>query len=654
MPGCSTGEEVYSIAISFFEYLGKNGNTAMIQLFATDISERAIEKARAGIYSESELKEVPQDIRRKYFTSFNAGYKINKSIRDVCIFARQDITKDPPFSRIDLISCRNLLIYFSSELQKKIIPIFHYALKPGGFLMLGTSESIGGFGDLFFLADKKYKVYKKKQGASPLEFNFSHSAEAQSISKYPDVTPWKIDLQREADRILIDRYVPAGLLVNSSMDIIQFRGKLNKYLDPSSGDASLNIFRMLKEGLSLDMHTAIREAQKTGAPSSIEEIKYDKNGSHGKVNIEVIPVSTHESKEYSFLILFREKETDSAESSPGPEAKSISKKKSDGTDKESEIDRLKSELIISKEHLQSILEEREATNEELRSALEELQSSNEELQSTNEEMETTREELQSTNEELITVNDELEGRNGELQEINNDLQNLLASINIPIIMLDHDLKIRRYTPRAERMWNLIQGDLGRPIGNINPNITVPRLKEMVLEVLEDIESKEIQVKDNSDNWYSMKIRPYRTTDNKIDGVVISLYNVDEIKREYDNAIDGRNFARNVFSNVEGMIVVLSNDLKLIDATRSFYEMFDLNPKDVSGKKLSELGDGLLKNPEFIEAMEKTIPQKKEVKDFSIKIRTDGGAGRDMVINTQTFRIPNTPEEYILMSIMERK
>ncbi len=334
--------------------------------------------------------------------------------------------------------------------------------------------------------------------------------------------------------------------------------------------------------------------------------------------------------------------------------KNVLSKEAIGKTTESEIDRLKSELIISKEQLQSIIEEREATNEELRSALEELQSSNEELQSTNEEMETTREELQSTNEELITVNDELESRNSELNEINNDLKNLLASVNIPIIMLDSDLKIRRYTPKAERMWNLIPGDLGRPIGNINPNMEIPGLKKMVLEVLENIESKEVQVKDNDNNWYSMKIRPYRTTDNKIDGVIISLYDVDVMKREHDRAIEGRKFAEDVFSNVEGMIVVLNHELKLIDATKSFYEMFDLKPEDVSGKKLNKLGEGDLQSSGFIKAMEEIIPQKKEIKDFNFKLKARADGTRDMVINTQTFRIPNKPEEYILLSITERK
>ncbi len=308
VPGCSSGEEVYSIAISLFEFLGRKGDTGMVQIFATDVSDGAIEKARAAVYPEAEMNEIPPEIRRKYFSSFNGSYKINKSVRDVCVFAKQDLTKDPPFSRVDLISCRNLLIYFSAELQKKIIPIFHYALKPGGYLMLGTSESVGGFGDLFFLADKKYKLYKKKKGISPIDFNFSYPAEVHTVNRYTEILPGKMDIQKEADKIIIDKYAPPGLLVNSSMDIIQFRGKLNNYLDPSAGDASLNIFRMLKEGLTLDLHTAIREVQKTGSSFTIENIKYNRTSDGGKVDIEVIPVKAlHESNEYSYLVLFRER-----------------------------------------------------------------------------------------------------------------------------------------------------------------------------------------------------------------------------------------------------------------------------------------------------------------------------------------------------------
>jgi len=655
VPGCSSGEEVFSIAISLLEYSGKNGDPGQVQIFATDISETAIEKARAGEYPESELKDIPPEIRRKYFSNYNGRFKVNKPVREICVFAKQDITKDPPFSRVDLISCRNLLIYFSNELQKKIIPVFHYALKPGGFLMLGTSESIGGFGDLFFLTDKKFKLYKKKQGNSPIDFNFSLPAAGHIVNRYNEITPGKMDIQKEADKVTIDRYAPPGILINSSMDIIQFRGKLNKYIEPSTGDASLNIFRMIKEGLSLDMHTAIMEVQKTGTPYSIENIKYDRKGNRGVVDLEVIPIKgLHETKDYAYLILFREREPESSVpgAGNGKEGSLKSVVTRQEKDKESEIDRLKSELIISREHLQSIIEEREGTNEELRSALEELQSSNEELQSTNEEMETTREELQSTNEELITVNDELESKNSELHEINNDLQNLLSIVNIPILMLDRDLKIRRYTPSAEKIWNLISGDLGRPIGNINPNIEVPNLNEMVLEVLDTIEPKEMQVRDNTDNWYSMKIRPYRTSENKIDGVIISLYDVDIMKREHDTAIEGRNFARDIFSHVEGMIIVLNTNFQLIDATKSFYEVFEINRETAAGKKLSALGNGILKNSGFTKKMEDMIRQNQEIVDFNLKINTGNGSSAEYVINTQTLRIPNKQGEYILMSITE--
>ena len=362
-----------------------------------------------------------------------------------------------------------------------------------------------------------------------MDFNFSYSfpSEKTNSENYKEFLPGKLDLEKEADKIILNNYSPPGILINPSMEIVQFRGKVNQYLDPSVGNASLNIFRMLKEILNLDLHTALRKAKQTRSSVSIENLGIDSNGSYIQLDLEVIPIlTTSQKNELSFLILFKEKNTDEKKLNSVKKGKDEKAKPFSGSDSE----RLKKELIATRESLESIIEEREAANEELRSALEELQSSNEELQSTNEEMETAREELQSTNEELVTVNDELENRNEQLNEINNDLQNLLSSVSIPIIMLGRDLKIRRYTPRAEKLWNLIAGDLGRPIGNINPNIEAPGLRENIMGVLENFESKEMQVKDNENNWFSMKIRPYRTMDNKIDGVVISLYELEELKK----------------------------------------------------------------------------------------------------------------------------
>ncbi len=652
IPGCSTGEEVYSVVISLLEFLENKNETGTIQVFATDISDAAIEKARAGYYLESEIVDLPENIRRKYFTKYNSGYQINKSVRDVCIFARQDISKDPPFSKLDFISCRNLLIYFSPELQKKIIPVFHYALKPNGFLLLGTSESVGGFGDLFYLSDRKYKLYNKKESGSRPGINFAHTYSLKTEMDFPEFSSDKLDIQKEADRLVLSKFSPPGILVNSSMDIIQFRGRIGRYLDPSMGDASLNVFRMLKEILNLDLRTAIRKAKQNNSPVKIDDIRLETNGSSRNINLEVIPIKGNpRSDEYSFLILFKEQ-------SIQEEIKSKKESKKNGENNltvspESEADRLRKELLVTKEHLQSIIEERDATNEELRSALEELQSSNEELQSTNEEMETAREELQSTNEELETVNDELGNRNEQLNSINNDLHNLISSLHIPLIMLDRDLKIRRYTPKAEKIWNLIAGDVGRPIGNINPNIEIPELRAHILEVLDSLESKELQIKDHEGNWYSVKIRPYRTEDNRIDGVVISLYDVDTLKKEFDTAIEGKNFAREVFNNVEGAIVILDEDLRLIDATKTFYEIFDLKPDISPGKFFFDEFKGEWAQFGLKKLLMKIIPEKKELNNFNFEIERKDKSKMLLRMDTRVFRVPGKEKDYVLLMIKEK-
>ena len=657
IPGCSTGEEVYSIAISLLEYLEMKSLNFNIQIFATDISEPAIEKARVGYYPASATKDLPQELLRKYFIKVNGGHQVNKIIRDLCIFARQDISKDPPFSRIDLISCRNLLIYLSPELQKKIIPVFHYALKPNRFLLLGVSESIGTFADLFFLIDNKFKIYEKKQAANHFDYSFNYNTSVLEKNKFqPNLDiPNDLIIQREADKIVLNRFSPPGVLVNKNLDIIQIRGKINQYIEPSQGDASLNLFKMMKEGLNLELHTSIKKAKKTQNPVTIEDISLDSNGNNKKIDLEVIPIKqSNNHQDIFYLVLFKEKykvlpEKNNSSKSKGNKTVKERDDKSNENNKDNKIERLREELSISKEHLQSIVEEREAANEELRSALEELQSSNEELQSTNEEMETTREELQSTNEELITVNDELESRNVELNGTNNDLNNLLSSVNIPIIMLGRDLRIRRFTPKAEKIWNLISGDIGRPVGNISPNIQVDNLKEKIIDVIDRLEPKELEVKDNDGNWFSMKIRPYRTLDNKIDGVVISLIDVGTMKKSYEDALQGKKFAEAVFNTVREPLIILQSDLTVREANKSFYLKFELMKDEVIGKSIFNIGKGEWQNPDFKKFIEQ-IKKDNFSKDFELFIKDS--SLKNLILNAQTFS--DTLDDYILIAIREKE
>jgi two-component system CheB/CheR fusion protein len=530
IPGCATGEEAYSIAIVILEYLSEKNLNHSIQIFATDISDEAIEKARAGVYVENISLDVSPDRLRRFFVKHDGGYQVSKTVRDLCVFARQNVAKDPPFSKLDMVSCRNLLIYMEGALQKRIIPMYHYALKPQGFLLLGTSETIGSFSDMFELVDKRHKIYAKRPLSNSQRFDFApglsvgargepgramKQAEQQAVP----------DLQKEADRVVLASYGPPGVIVNDDFEVVQFRGKTSPYIEPAPGKASLNLLKMAREGLLLDLRNAVQRAKRTGQPIKKKNIptKFE-NGFRG-VDLDVIPLSPGLHGRH-FLVLFQESV------SPG----AFQKGKLSKAD-ERQTDQLKQELAATRQYLQSIIEEQEATNEELQSANEEILSSNEELQSINEELETAKEELQSTNEELTTVNEELQNRNSDLSQINDDLNNLLFSVNIAIVMLGGDLRIRRFTPMAGRILNIIPTDIGRPITDLRPGIKMPDLEPMIAEVLDSVTVKEREIRDDLGRSFAMTIRPYRTSDNRIDGAVLVLVDADAIRRSFDQKSD---------------------------------------------------------------------------------------------------------------------
>jgi two-component system CheB/CheR fusion protein len=527
VPGCSTGEEAYSLAIVLQEYLTEKSANFQIQIFATDISDAIIQKARVGLYPDSITQDISPERLHRFFQKMNGGYQISKSIRDICVFAKQDIAKDPPFSKLDLVSCRNVMIYMGPVLQKRIIPVFHYALNPEGILFLGSSESVGGFGDLFDPVDKKYKIYKKKNTATPshLEFVPAYEIGEKAPPATPPATP-REDLQKTASQILLNRYAPASVVVNERYDILQFMGQTGRFLDPAPGEASLNILKLVKAGLQFELRLALQKAKRNG-PVRKERILVERDGMKS-VSFEVLSMKSLPGQPRYYLVTFEE--GDGVGKTAKTSAKATTPPKKGATTSppasEADVGRLRDELESTRQYLQSIIEEQRTTNEELRSANEEIQSSNEELQSINEELETAKEELQSTNEELTTVNDELLNRNDELTQVNNDLSNLLASVNIPIVMLGNDLRIRRFTPMSEKIMNLIPGDIGRPISDIKSNLKLQDLRQMVARVVDTLEIQEAEVQDSSGKWYSMRLRPYRTLDNRIDGVVMMLFDLD--------------------------------------------------------------------------------------------------------------------------------
>ncbi len=522
VPGCATGEEVYSLALSLREYMEKTGATNPLQVFGTDVSEKNIEKARAGIYPESISENVAEERLKHFFTKIDQRYQISKSIRDMCVFAKQDLTRDPPFSNLDLISCRNVLIYLKPEAQKRIIPLFHYALKPNGYLILGKSESIGGYEDLFNSIDKT-SVYMKKYGPAriPLEIEVGEPfGRRQTAAKRQPVVKPSEDLQKELERTIINKFSPPGVVVNNDLDVVLFHGNTSQFLTHGPGEASLDLMKLLREELRVEAQTAIYLARKEKASVKRECIQFRHNGSFSEVDIEVLPLGNAQTEGRFYLVLFE---------SVVPLPKGTEKAKPIKADASgSIIEELKRELGSTKETLQTIIEEQEATNEELRAALEEVQSSNEELQSTNEELETAKEELQSTNEELNTVNEELTRRNKELGRTHDDLSNLFTNIDMTVIVLDSSLRIRMYTPAAEKIFNLIPADVGRPINNLSLGINVQDFDTLLREVMERLTIKDMEVQDKKGKWYEMRMRPYLTAEKKIDGIVLSFVDIDSL------------------------------------------------------------------------------------------------------------------------------
>jgi chemotaxis methyl-accepting protein methylase/signal transduction histidine kinase len=529
--GCSTGEEVYSIAICLLEFLADHATQPPIQIFATDISELAIDKARAGIYAENQMMEVSAERRRRFFYPTEGDrYQITKAVRELCVFARQDLGSDPPFSNLDLISCRNVMIYLGDSLQQRIMPIFHYSLNPTGFLLLGTSESTGQYSDLFTLVEKKYRIYAKQATTTRPIFSFTPSS--YPIMKASDrrslqAPTEEFDFQKKVDQLIVHHYDPVGVVINDQMQVLQLRGDIDRYLKLVSGTANFNIFNLVRSGLLVELRAAIYQAQRQETTIAKNGLQIQEGEQTRSVNLQVIPFKVPIAEEFRFLVLFEEAPlTREPTDSEHPEG-----------DLEQENTRLKQELAsaireraATQEYLQAVIQEQEYSNQDFKVANEEILSSNEELQSTNEELETAKEEIQATNEELNTTNEELRSRNAELNLLNNDLTNLLASINIPILMLTQDLRIRRFTPMAQRLFNFIPADTGRPFSDIRASINLPSLEILILEVLETLSVKELDVQVQDGHWYTLRIRPYRTTDNQIDGVVLVMLDIDVPKR----------------------------------------------------------------------------------------------------------------------------
>lgn len=661
VPGCSTGEEAYSIAIVLIEFLGGTAAYCPIQIFATDINETLIEKARAGIYPESIKADVSPDRLDRFFVKVDKGYQINQTVRELCVFARQDMVKDQPFSRMDLISCRNAIIYFGKAMQKKLFPILHYALKQKGYLFLGSSESVGAYANLFNLVDKKHKIYSKKAVPSPLLQKFTaieHAAAAienrEKISRSDPYADLKFNVLEEANHILLSQYTPAGVIINSELEIIQFRGRTGDYLElePASGAASLNIFKMVRDGLSLELHNVISQAQKENIPVRKEGLRVIYNGLAYRVNVDVIPIGhPHNKEKQHFLVLFEKVPQEPPEKQNDAAAAGL--EQATGGRENSELIRLEHELVAAKEYLKSVIEKHEYANDELRAANEEIQSSNEELQSMNEELETAKEELQSSNEELMTLNDEVQNRNQELNEVSIDLQNLFRSINIPVVMLSNNLHIRRFNPTAEKVFNLIATDIGRPITDINTNFNNSDLEQAILEVIDTLISIEQEVQDRHGRWYSVQIHPYRTIENKIDGVVITYADIDTVKKSLALSQEAREYSEAIVETIREPLLVLDAGLHIKSANKAFYQTFMVTPEETLDISIFDLGNGQWNIPQLRIFLEEILPNNILFEDFKVDHEFPSIGYKKMLVNARRIVSTDNQTKLILMAIETR-
>ncbi|WP_419803095.1 CheR family methyltransferase [Mucilaginibacter sp.] len=585
--GCSTGEEAYTIAMLLIECFSNSrvNRVPKIQIFATDLDKEAIETARAGIYHSNIVADVSQDRMERFFVKRNEKFQIKKELREMIVFAQHNLIKDAPFTRLDLLSCRNVMIYLNAELQKKIIPIYHYSLKPKGILLMGPAETIGGFTDMFAPIDPKWKIFERREGSvySPkvIDFPFNVSKQTINISKKPELKTWgKNSMADNFNRFLLANYTPVSILVDEDGNIMYINGKTGKFLELNSGEAVINIYEMIKDELKYVLRNAIYQAHIQKNDISINDIKVKEDQQTRLVNLKVSLLDTP-ALHGLVLIVLEDKGLVKKAS-----VKKALKEKNKEANPLAEI--LEKELEYTKQQLNSTIEQMETSLEELKSTNEELQSMNEELQSTNEESLTTKEEMQSLNEELMTINTSYQAKTEELTHLNNDMKNLLDSTEIGTIFLDNELKILRFTPKIQTLLNVISTDIGRSITDIVLNFDLPNINQLIFNVIETLVAREVEIKTQKNSWFNLRIMPYRTIDNFISGVVLTFTDITSLKIMEHKLATIITYAKTSVSLMQQPALLLDGKLQVIEANNLFTDYFDLKEHDLNGMPFAVL------------------------------------------------------------------
>ena len=526
VPGCSTGEEAYSLAIVFKEAVEQakiKGNFAL-QIFATDLDKDGVDKARQGIFPDNIAADVSEERLRRFFAKEEGGYRVRKEIREMVIFAPQNLIMDPPFTKLDILTCRNLLIYLDSEVQQKLIPLFHYSLNPGGILFLGSAETVSSSTNLFAPLNSKARIFRRKESAlrhEPVEFPSSFSgSQPNGLELRPPPKP-PVSLQSMADELVLQRYAPPSVLANDKGDIFYTSGRTGKYLEPAAGKANWNLFAMAREGLRCELADAFQKALRQKKGVTLQQLRVDAIGNGRRVDVTIQQLNEPGPLRGLVMVVFTEVAPLLAVQAAGHSQNSRSHR--------APMAEMERELVKIRAEARATHQEMQTSREELRSANEELQSSNEELQSTNEELTTSKEEMQSLNEELQTVNAELQAKVDEFSRASSDMKNLLDSTDIATLFLDNALHVRRFTPQATKIIKLIPSDAGRPVTDLASELRYPKLAEDARKVLRTLAATEKSVAARDGRWFTVRIMPYRTLDDRIDGVVITFADITTAK-----------------------------------------------------------------------------------------------------------------------------
>lgn len=632
VPGCSSGEEAYSIAMLLREFMDENQREFKIQLYATDLDDDAIAAARAGIYPPNIAQDIQPERLRRFFIKDDAGFRVKKEIREMVVFAIQNVIKDPLFTKLDLLCCRNLMIYLEAELQNRLIPAFHYALKPGGILFLSPSESIGNHTALFSAANRKWKFYRAIRSATATRTVTTSSAAwpTEKIGKAPEEVMSKIketNFAELARRALLQSYAPASVVTDLKGNILYVYGETGKFLRPAPGQATLNVVEMAREGLQLELRTALLQAATQDTPILTHEVSVKTNGDFQPVSFSLRPLLSADTNETLLLMSFKEL----------PLAAPVAAKRGKRAVASAESGRiaaLERELAYTRENLHATIEAQQASNEELKSANEEMQSTNEELQSTNEELETSKEELQSLNEELVTVNAELQAKIEQLASMQNDMKNLLDNMSVGTIFLDQHLAIRRFTREATRVYRLIATDVGRPLGDITSELQEEDLLARAQTVLETLIPYECELRAQAGAWFLARIQPYRTLDNVIEGVVLTFTDISKRIEAEMATRAAKLLAEAIVDTVLEPLLVLDGALQVVSASRSFYRDFQVTAEDTLGRPIYNLGNRQWNIPALRELLENILPQHQSFEGYVVEHDFPGIGPRRMLLNAR--------------------